>query len=92
METNGKISFMPKVENDYVTNSDMKIKVKEKSLSVNLIQDGVLMKDNLKYINKDDKWLEKMVKSKGYDKISDVFLFIYRGSDDVILYGYEKRC
>ena len=83
---------MPKVENDYVTNGDMKLKVREKKLSVNLIQDGVVMEDNLLYVNKDIKWLDGIVKSKGYDSISDVFLFIYNDSKDFKLYGYEKRC
>lgn len=92
LETNGQISFMPKVENDYVTNGDMKLKVREKKLSVNLIQDGVVMEDNLLYVNKDIKWLDGIVKSKGYDSISDVFLFIYNDSKDIKLYGYEKRC
>lgn len=91
LETNGQISFMLKVDDDCVTNRNMKLKIKENNISINLIQDGKVMVDNLRYVNKDIKWLEGIVKSKGYDSISDVFLFIYNDSRNVRLYGYEKR-
>lgn len=91
LETNGQISFLPKSTNDYVTNKSMNINVKENELSVNLIQDGEVMYNNLNYINKSDAWLKKKIKEKGYNSPNEIFLFIYKNDKDVIIYDYEKK-
>lgn len=90
LETNGQISFLPKIKEDYVTNSSMKLKVKENNLSINLIQDGKIIIDNLEYINKNIKWLNKVIKNNGYDNVGDILLCIYNSDDDVIIYDYKK--
>ena len=74
---------------DYVTNNSMKIRLKESNLSINLIQDGEVIKDNLLYINKDIKWLNKVLKEKGYS-IKDILLLIYNSDKDIIIYNYKK--
>lgn len=91
LETNGQISFLSKVKDDYVTNGNMKIKTKENLLGINLIQDGTLMKDNLIYIKKNEKWLNKVLSKNGYSSIESVFLFVYKSDNDIFLYGYNKK-
>lgn len=91
LETNGQISFLSKVKDDYVTNGNMKIKTKENMLGINLIQDGTLMEDNLNYIKRDKKWLKKILGKNGYSNIESIFLMVYRKDDDIVLYGYNKK-
>lgn len=91
LETNGQISFLPKSKNDYVTNKNMKLKIKENELSINLIQDGVIMKSNLDYINKTEEWLMKKVNDKGYKRVEEIFLFIYKNEREITIYDYKKK-
>lgn len=74
MEADGKISFLPKEENLPVTNKDMNLKPIKKGLCANVIIDGKLMKENLNNINKDEKWLLKQLKIKGYNSIKNILL------------------
>ena len=48
LETNGQISFLSNVKDSYVTNESMNIKAKENNLTINLIQDGEVLENNLK--------------------------------------------
>lgn len=89
LETNGQISFLPKVMDDFVTNGSMKLKVKENELGVNLIQDGVVIDKNLEYVGKDNKWLDKFLKKNGYDSYKDVFLLVYKNDKDIAIYNYD---
>lgn len=90
LETNGQISFLPKVSDDVVTNGSMKLKVEENELGVNLIQDGVVVEKNLEYISKDSKWLDKLIKKKGYSSYKDIFLLVYKNDKDITIYDYKK--
>lgn len=90
LETNGQISFLPKVMDDFVTNGSMKLKVRENELGVNLIQDGVVIDKNLEYVGKDNMWLDKIIKKKGYDSYKDVFLLVYKSDKDITIYDYNK--
>lgn len=74
MEANGKVSFLPKEEYLPVTNKDMNLSPAKQSLCANVIVDGKVMKENLYNINKDETWLLKQLKIKGYDKMEDILL------------------
>lgn len=74
METNGKISVLPKSEYKPVTNKDMKIKTNKASLCANIIIDGKVMENNLKEIGKDEEWLLHELKVTGYRYIKDILL------------------
>lgn len=74
MEVNGKISFMPKEEYAPVKINDMNIKASVKGLCANVIIDGKIMKKNLININKDEKWLLKELKIKGYNSLCNILL------------------
>lgn len=74
MEVNGKISFLPKEEYLPVTNKDMSLKPGKQGLCANVIIDGKLIKRNLKNINKDEEWLKKQLKVKGYKNYENILL------------------
>lgn len=88
MEASGKVTFLLKSEYEPATKKDMKISVKEKGLTANLIIDGNIMENNLKAFGKDEKWLMKKIKEKGYHDIEDILLLISSGDDVTI---YEKN-
>jgi len=86
MEANGKFSILPKPEYRPVTPKDMKLKVPEESLCANIIIDGKIMHNNLKNINKDEKWLKKELKVKGYHDISKILLATVDNNQKVTIY------
>lgn len=74
LEPNGKISFLPKSDQRPVTPNDLNINPKQEKTVVNVIVDGELLKDNLKFTGNNEQWLEKQLHAQGISKISDVFL------------------
>ena len=66
METNGKISFLPKTNDMPLTKKDYNLNMKNEGLTTNLIIDEILLENNLKNINKTKKWLNHELKVKGF--------------------------
>ena len=65
MEANGKLSILLKPEYQNVTIKDMNLKQEKNGLVANVIIDKKIMKDSLKSIKKDEKWLLKQLKVQG---------------------------
>jgi len=87
MEANGKISFLPKEENKPVTKKDM-VKVKDNSFLVaNVIIDEKILKENLKQVKKDEKWLKKQLSVKGYKDEKGILLATVDNNDKLIIYN-----
>lgn len=73
MEANGKLSILLKPEYLPLTPNDMKVKVNKNGLVANVIIDKKIMKENLLQMGKDEKWLMKELKIKGFS-LGDVLL------------------
>lgn len=86
MEVNGKLSILPKSEYRPLTPKDMNLKIDNESLCANIIIDGKIMHKNLKNMNKDEKWLNKQLKVKGYSDISKILLATLDINDKITLY------
>lgn len=91
MEANGKLSILLKPEYQNVTIKDMNLKQEKNGLVANVIIDKKIMKDSLKSIKKDEKWLLKQLKVQG-TPLKKVLLgtvdineklTIYKENDDV---------
>ena len=89
MEANGNLSILPYPEYRPVTPRDMKIKVGKEGLCSNVIIDSKIMINNLKNINKDEKWLDKQLKIKGYNDLSKILLATVDINGKIIV--YEKN-
>lgn len=89
METNGTVSILPKGEYKPVTMKDMNLKASKQGLCANVIIDGKMMKNNLENIHKDEKWLEKELKIKGYKKLDDIMLATVDVNEKLVI--YEKN-
>ena len=86
METNGKISFLPKDEEKPVTKKDMDLKIIPSSLVANIIIDGKIMMNNLKAMNKDEKWLSHELKVLGYKDLDEILLATLDSNDKIMVY------
>lgn len=74
LESNGKISILPKVTERPVTPKDLGLTPEQDYLVANVIIDGKLMLQNLKHTGKDEKWLTSQLSSQGYHDVSEIFL------------------
>lgn len=93
-EPNGAVSFLPKAEKRPVNNSDLKLKPNSAEPCVNIIIDGKILKNNLKYMGKDEEWLKNQLAKRKIDNISDVFLATLTKSNSLEVFisrKYEKN-
>ena len=74
MEANGTLSILPFETERPLKVKDMKIKPKKEGLCANVIIDGKVMPNNLKNCNKDETWLKKELKIKGYTDLQQILL------------------
>ncbi len=86
MEVNGKVSILPKGEYIPVTIKDMNLKPSKQELTANIIIDGKIMYNNLKNMKKDEDWLEKELKVKGYKTLDNVLLATLDNNDKITVY------
>lgn len=89
MEANGNLSILPKGENQPVTIKDMNLKAKKQGLVANLVIDGKVMPNNLKNIKKDENWLRKELKVKGYEDLDNILLVTFDINEKLVI--YEKN-
>ncbi|MBE7073670.1 MAG: DUF421 domain-containing protein [Clostridiales bacterium] len=74
METNGKISIMPKAQSAPVTNGDMKIKCDDSFIPIILINEGKIMKDNCALAGINEQELSTIAKKQNCEKLKDVLI------------------
>lgn len=74
LETNGKISFLPKSELRPATPKDLKMSPKQEKMVSNVVIDGNIMEKNLSNMGKDEKWLNIQLKSQGINHVKHAFL------------------
>lgn len=91
MEANGKLSILLKPEYQNVTIKDMNLKQEKNGLVANVIIDKKIMKESLKALKKDEKWLLKQLKVQG-TPLKEVLLgtvdineklIVYKENDDI---------
>lgn len=76
LETGGQVSFILNKENSPITFKDLNINVKEDFMPFPVISKGVLLKENLSIISRDEKWLNNKLKEKGYNDYSQILLLM----------------
>lgn len=91
LEGNGKISFLPKVEDRPLTPSDVQITPEQDYMVANVILDGKVMEENLRYMGKDEKWLHGQITALGAKQKEDVLLATCDRSDKVTVYLKKNK-
>lgn len=87
LETSGQISVILKSEKSPVTCEDLNLPVDKTKISYDLVLDGRIMNDNLKKIDKDQKWLEKEI-SKFNMIPTEALIFVLNGDGT---YYYQRK-
>lgn len=86
LESSGKISFLPKSSKRAANPSDFNLNPEEEKVCVNIILDGVLLKDNLYKTGNDEIWLQKQLVSQNINKIEDIFLATCDSNNNLSVY------
>lgn len=75
METNGKLSVLPKAEAAPVTNENLKLKVDPAVIPVSVVSEGKIMKDNLSEAEVSEDFIHTFLqKNVGKVKVKDVLV------------------
>lgn len=88
VESDGKLSILPKGDSRNVTVSDMGLKAKRSSMCANVVMDGNIMELNLKEMGRSKDWLLGELKKKKKD-VSDILLATVDGNGKLSI--FEKN-
>ena len=91
LEGNGRISFLPKVEERPLTPNDMQLTPEQDYLVANVILDGKIMEQNLKHTGNDLKWLHAQIKAQGAKSAEDVLLATCDAGNKLTVFLKENR-
>lgn len=73
IESDGKLTVLPKVNKMPVTTGDLNISSDYTGLMDDIIIDGKILYDNLKRVNHDEKWVEAQLKTNDIHEVEEVF-------------------
>ena len=85
LEANGRLSFLPKSTARPATPSDFDLSPVQEIVFSNVIEDGKVMTENLKYSGVNEEWLSNELKKQKI-KCADVFLGVCDGNKKLIIY------
>lgn len=91
IEPNGQLSLLRKPEYEPLTAQDMNISKSSTGISTELIYDGILISQNLKQLDKTEKWLMHELKLQGIKHISEVFLATLTPSGSLYIDKYSDH-
>jgi uncharacterized membrane protein YcaP (DUF421 family) len=72
LETNGKVSVLPKAEFDVPKKPDLNVPLKPTHLPVTLIIDGKIISGNLQELGLDENWLKNQLEASNISDTSEV--------------------
>ena len=87
METNGKMSVLPRAQNSPLVKEDMKIKSEENSLPVTIVSEGKILKENFNQVKVSKEKIMKYIKNLG---ISNKNILIFTLDNNGLIYLQEK--
>ncbi|WP_315080456.1 DUF421 domain-containing protein [uncultured Clostridium sp.] len=91
IEPNGQLSVLKKPQYEPLTPKDMNITKAPTGISTELIYDGILIDQNLKQLNKTEKWLMDQLKMYQVKDVSEVFLATLTPSGSLYIDKYDDH-
>lgn len=86
METNGKLSVLPKAKYAPATNESVKAKVEKSVIPINLVCEGKIMKENLPIAGVSENFVRSFLKEKNpHAKLKDVLVMTFDKNGQVYL-------
>lgn len=89
LETDGSLSVFPYPKDRPATAKDAGVKAKAQYLPITIIEDGFLSRENLDRAGKDEKWLERVLVSKGANRANTLLLTVDE-ADHVVWLGRDS--
>lgn len=86
LEPNGRVSFLPKSLKRPATPEDLNLSPNEENIVINVIIDGVLLKENLAKTGNNINWLENNLKKQGINNMKKVFLATCDNQNNLSVY------
>ena len=90
MEQDGQLSVFLKKEYQPITLDDINMERKNEGICHAVVVDGEINESNLLLCQKNDKWLEKYLKERGYD-IESIFLLTVNDKNDINIIMKDKK-
>lgn len=87
VETNGNLCVIKKAMTEPVTREDMKVKVSQSALPINIIMDGKVMKENVAMAGIDELFIQHCLSKAKLKKTKDVLLMTLDNNGEVFLQG-----
>lgn len=91
METNGKMSVLPKSQFAPVTVQDMKLKIDKSVIPINIINEGKIVKDNLKIAKIDENVVQDVLQKAKVKKVKDVLIMTIDKNGMVYLQKFGEK-
>ena len=91
LETNGELSVLLNKEDMPPSCDEMEVMGKPTEMGITFISDGRTITDNLVKAQKEDKWLEKHIKSAGFETPGEILLAQYIPKQQLFLQGRAPK-
>ena len=91
IETNGNLCVIKKAEAEPPTRDDLKVKVSQNTLPVNIIMDGCIMKENVKLAGLEEEFIHKIIQQANLKNIKDVLILTIDNIGNVFIQGKDKE-
>ena len=85
IETNGNLCIIQKAEVSPATREDMKVKVSQSALPINIIMDGCLMKENVKLSGVDESFINSCLLKANISRVKDVLIMTLDNNGEVFI-------
>ena len=92
IETNGNLCVIKKGGKDMVTKDDLKVKVSQDALPINIIMDGRLMKENIKLSGVNERFIQDCLKKSEVKNVKDVLLMTLDNNGEVFIQSKKSNC
>jgi hypothetical protein len=86
LESNGNVSVMPKAGDRPMTATEQGVSLPEDGLMANVIEDGKMLKGNLKAFGKDADWLQEEIRAQGCKEMRDIMLATLNENGELNIY------
>ena len=88
-EFNGKLSVLPVSGKRPANPSDLDLSLAREHIATEIIMDGRIMAENLKWMGLEEKWLQKQLEAQGFHSAKEIFLGIFDENNTLTL--FENR-
>lgn len=90
LETNGQLNIILAPAQQPVTAEQMQIETEDTGYFSILINNGRILRDNLKRMGRDERWLQKQVQQRGAQCIEDVYLLMMNDAGQIYFAAKER--